>query len=84
MISWKMIRVLKEIQKHQKRNGACKASQINTYKDDATKYRSLNRLETINAIQKNKAPNSHKADYTYTLTQFGETLTNKAEKVKTK
>lgn len=82
MISWKMIRTLRQIKEHQNIHGVSKANQINTYKDSATKYRSLNRLAKINAIQKHEAPKDHRIKHTYTITEFGKNLIEKADKIK--
>lgn len=81
MISWKMIQVLKTIRQREKRNGVCKAREIDVYVDRSTLYRSLNRLEEIDAVQSHEAPSNHKIQKTYTLTGFGAKLTEKAEKV---
>lgn len=81
MISWKMIQVMKTIHQRQQRNGVCKAREIDVYVDRSTLYRSLKRLETINAVKSHEAPSNHRIEKTYTLTDFGEKLIEKSEKV---
>lgn len=81
MISWKMIRTLKIIQHQQEQHGACKANQIDTYRDRSTKYRSLQRLEKLELIKTHKAPNSHRIQKTYTITDLGRKLVKKSEKI---
>lgn len=82
MISDKMIATMQEIQDMQKDIGIAKAPDIETYRDEATLYRSLNRLEQLGLIQQYKAPSQERLTKTYKLTELGQKLLNNAKKLR--
>lgn len=81
MISDQMMKTLKEIKNMQKEIGIAKAPEIETYKDEATLYRSLNRMEKLGLIQEYKAPTSQRLAKTYKTTELGTQLLKNAEKL---
>jgi len=81
MISDQMVQTLKEIENMQNKIGIAKAPEIQTYKDEATLYRSLNRMEKLGLIKKYKAPTSERLTKTYKTTELGRKLLKNAEKL---
>lgn len=84
MISRQMRKTLQEIKKQQEKQGVAVAPQINVYKDRTTLYRSLRKLEKIEAIQTQEAPKTRPENKTYTITQFGKKFLEKTETIQTK
>lgn len=77
-----MIETLRQIKKQEEEQGAALATKINVYKDRTTLYRSLQKLEQINTIKKQKAPKKRPEHKTFTTTQFGKKLIQNTSKNK--
>jgi len=79
MITQEMLQTLKSIYLQEKSSGAALAPKIEVYQHRTTLYRALEKLEQLETIQKQEAPNVIQANYTYTTTSFGKKLVKNSQ-----
>lgn len=74
-----MLRTLQDIRNQQQEQGAALAPKIDVYKHRTTLYGTLEKLISLEAIQRHEAPNMERVSYTFTITEFGETMLNRTK-----
>lgn len=79
MINREMLKTLESIKNQEKETGAGLAPKINVYKHRTTLYGTLEKLRKLDTIEQHEAPNMTRVEYTFTTTEFGQTLLTKAK-----
>lgn len=74
MINRKALLTLQQIKELEKEQGVALAPEIKVYEYRTNLYQTLDKLEKLKAIEKQKAPKPTSVQKTYTLTEFGEKL----------